>query len=79
VSAAGGTAEGEPPAPTDEAPAADPAPAEEPPTSSFPRSPQRLAGDAGGGAEAGEIDRVMLAKEFGGLLQADSGGDEASS
>jgi hypothetical protein len=54
--------------------------AEPSPGSSFPRGPQRLAGEGDAPApEAGEIDRVMLAKEFGGLLQADSEADEASS
>ena len=47
------------------------------PTSSFPRAPQKLVGD-GTPSEPSEIDRVLLAKEFGGLLQADSEADEAS-
>jgi hypothetical protein len=54
--------------------------AEPGPGSSFPRAPQRLVGEGDTPApETGEIDRVMLAKEFGGLLQADSEADEASS
>jgi hypothetical protein len=47
------------------------------PASSFPRAPQKLVGD-GTPSEPSEIDRVLLAKEFGGLLQADSEADEAS-
>jgi hypothetical protein len=65
------------------APAETPAPAvgpvgESPTPSSFPRATQRLVTSAGT-EESSEIDRVMLAKEFGGLLQADSDADEASS
>jgi len=44
------------------------------------REPQRLAGT--GDAETGddtEVDRVLLAKEFSGLLQMDLGDDEGSS
>jgi len=60
--------------------AADAEPAAPDPTaSSFPRAPQKLVGDGTPAAEVGEIDRVLLAKEFGGLLQADSEADEASS
>jgi hypothetical protein len=52
------------------------------------REPQRLVSSgwvtgedvpAEGGTEAAEIDRVLLAKEFSGLLQVDDGGDEGSS
>ncbi len=76
-------------APADPAPAgAGEEPAPEPTAvSSFPRSLQRLAGAPGTPdapepdtpEEGGEIDRVLLAKEFGGLLQTDSDADEASS
>jgi len=45
-------------------------------------SPER--GSDGGepsedGDELGEVDRVMLAKEFSGLLQSDEDGDEETS
>jgi hypothetical protein len=49
------------------------------------REPQRLAGaddtDAGAGQpeDESEVDRVLLAKEFSGLLQMDVGDDEGSS
>ena len=45
------------------------------------REPQQLAGGGGetGDGDDGEIDRVLLAKEFSGLLQLDSDGDEESS
>lgn len=45
------------------------------------REPQRLVGTGEEGQEegAGEIDRVMLAKEFSGLLQLDADADENSS
>ena len=48
------------------------------PVSGLRREPQQLVG--GGSTQAdeeeGEIDRVLLAKEFSGLLQLDSDGDE---
>jgi hypothetical protein len=55
--------------------------APEGPVSGLRREPQQLAG---GGSQTGagddvEIDRVLLAKEFSGLLQLDSDGDEESS
>ncbi|HTG47100.1 MAG TPA: hypothetical protein VK646_05555 [Actinomycetota bacterium] len=65
-----------------------PAPAEEPSAAgAFDREPQRLVSpdrpmDEGGDEdedELGEVDRVMLAKEFSGLLQADEDGDEDNS
>jgi hypothetical protein len=70
-----------------EASAADPATDAAPPSgkepgkaSSFPKKPQKLAGDADETADQpGEIDRVMLAKEFSGLLQLDVDTDEDSS
>lgn len=63
----------------DAAPAPEaPFPGTEEPASSFPRAPQKLVGDGEPSAEPGEIDRVLLAKEFGGLLQGDSDADEAS-
>ena len=37
------------------------------------------AGTEGGGEDDAEVDRVLLAKEFSGLLQVDSDDDEASS
>jgi len=58
----------------------EPAPAAEQ-VSSLRREPQRLVGAGEGGQEegAGEIDRVMLAKEFSGLLQLEADADEDSS
>jgi hypothetical protein len=56
-----------------------PAPPTEPVTA-LKREPQRLIGTGSGdGAEESEVDRVLLAKEFSGLLQMDSGDDEGSS
>ncbi|HEX6131940.1 MAG TPA: hypothetical protein VF044_09420 [Actinomycetota bacterium] len=50
------------------------------PGSSLQREPRTLAGAAGRADEdEAEIDRVMLAKEFSGLLQADADGDEETS
>ncbi len=75
---------GEAAAPTFAGPAAGPpegpaAPAADTPLSTLKREPQKLVGDAGNPPEeGGEIDRVLLAKEFSGLLQMDSDGDEAS-
>lgn len=62
-----------------EGPEEDPATPEPPTASSYPRAPQRLVGDVATEQPSDEIDRVMLAKEFGGLLQGHSDGDEASS
>jgi hypothetical protein len=62
-----------------------PAPVEEPAdedASTFRTEPQRLVSSeepapaADGQDEPGEVDRVMLAKEFSGLLQLDGDGDE---
>jgi hypothetical protein len=48
--------------------------------SALGKEPKRLAGGAGGPAqEEGEVDRVLLAKEFSGLLQVDTADDEADS
>jgi hypothetical protein len=68
------------PAPAAEAVVAPPADAETPVTA-LKREPEKLmsSGPAGEGEEGGEIDRVLLAKEFSGLLQLDSDGDEGSS
>lgn len=50
-------------------------------TSPLKTKPQKLAGKGGGSGfdEDAEVDRVLLAKEFSGLLQVDSDGDEGSS
>ncbi len=60
---------------------AEPEPAVEAPVSGLKREPEKLMSSAPGGAEreGPEIDRVLLAKEFSGLLQLDSDGDESSS
>ena len=59
----------------------EPAPATEAGASGLKREPERLMSSSPGGSEAegAEIDRVLLAKEFSGLLQLDSDGDEGSS
>ena len=51
------------------------------PLTALKKKPQKLmsSGAEGGGEEVGEIDRVLLAKEFSGLLQLDADGDEGSS
>ena len=60
-------------------------PADAEPAASFRREPQRLvSSEAGpeedaGADEPGEVDRVMLAKEFSGLLQLNEDGDEDNS
>jgi hypothetical protein len=56
-------------------------PAAETPVSGLKREPEKLMSSSPGGAdgEGAEIDRVLLAKEFSGLLQLDSDGDEGSS
>jgi hypothetical protein len=83
-----GTGSGTPPEPAADAPAEAPtedaeAPAEAVPDrgSSLKRKPQKLAGSAAGEGfdDEAEVDRVLLAKEFSGLLQVDSGDDEGSS
>jgi hypothetical protein len=55
--------------------------APEQPMSALKREPQKLVGGAGttGFDDDAEVDRVLLAKEFSGLLQVDSGDDEGSS
>ncbi|MGZ8594383.1 MAG: hypothetical protein ACXWYJ_01835 [Actinomycetota bacterium] len=56
-----------------------PAPDVEPATA-LKKEPQKLIGTGSGGdEEETEVDRVLLAKEFSGLLQLDSGDDEGSS
>ena len=49
--------------------------------STLKKEPKKLASAPAdeGGDEDAEVDRVLLAKEFSGLLQVDSGDDEASS
>jgi len=49
--------------------------------SALKKEPQKLAGTSMGAAfdDDSEVDRVLLAKEFSGLLQVDSGDDEAIS
>jgi hypothetical protein len=49
--------------------------------SALTKEPKKLvsAASEGGGEDDAEVDRVLLAKEFSGLLQVDSGDDEASS
>lgn len=50
------------------------------PPSALKREPQRMVGSAGAGdGDDSEIDRVLLAKEFSGLLQLDSDDDEDNS
>ena len=48
--------------------------------SALGKEPKKLVGGAGGPEEEEtEVDRVLLAKEFSGLLQVDMGDDEVSS
>jgi hypothetical protein len=60
-------------------------PADAEPAASFRREPQRLVSsepaseEDAGTDEPGEVDRVMLAKEFSGLLQLNEDGDEDNS
>jgi hypothetical protein len=62
-----------------------PQPAEADPAATFRREPQRLvssepeAEEDTASDEPGEVDRVMLAKEFSGLLQLNEDGDEDNS
>lgn len=50
------------------------------PATALKKEPQKLIGTGSGGdEEETEVDRVLLAKEFSGLLQLDSGDDEGSS
>ena len=57
------------------------APAPDVAASTLKKKPQKLAGKRGGSGfdEDAEVDRVLLAKEFSGLLQVDSDDDERSS
>jgi hypothetical protein len=57
------------------------APAPDMAASMLKKKPQKLAGKRGGSGfdEDAEVDRVLLAKEFSGLLQVDSDDDEGSS
>jgi hypothetical protein len=57
------------------------APAPDVAASTLKKKPQKLAGKRGGTGfdEDAEVDRVLLAKEFSGLLQVDSDDDEGSS
>jgi predicted regulator of Ras-like GTPase activity (Roadblock/LC7/MglB family) len=73
------------PASADETPrpavgADDPA-AEQDPRPNLAEEPRKLAGSGGGQGydDDAEVDRVLLAKEFSGLLQVDSDRDEGSS
>ena len=72
-------AQSEPPAAAAEAPVTGGADAD---ASAFRSEPQRLVSPSAGPPaadeleEPGEVDRVMLAKEFSGLLQLDGDGDE---
>ena len=69
------------PTPDPAEPQPEPGPAATPdePVSNLKREPQQLVGGGKKGEdEDGEIDRVLLAKEFSGLLQLDSDGDEES-
>jgi hypothetical protein len=51
----------------------------EPPASALGKEPKKLVGGlAGVVEEETEVDRVLLAKEFSGLLQLDSGDDEVN-
>jgi hypothetical protein len=73
---------GEPVAAPAVAPPVQPAPPlhDPEPTTALRKEPQRLIGNGSGGEEEEtEVDRVLLAKEFSGLLQMDSGDDEGSS
>jgi hypothetical protein len=60
-------------------------PADAEPAAAFRREPQRLVSsepapeEDAGADEPGEVDRVMLAKEFSGLLQLNEDGDEDNS
>jgi hypothetical protein len=82
-----GTAPGPTPPSSNAEPTAAPPPEEPAPAAeadgvatSLQREPQRLAGNGGAETEdESEVDRVLLAKEFSGLLQTDSGDDEGSS
>jgi hypothetical protein len=61
----------------------DPAPVTEQPVTSLKREPQKLAGGGEGSddesEDESEVDRVLLAKEFSGLLQVHNDDDEGSS
>jgi hypothetical protein len=51
----------------------------ETPATSLKREPQKLAGEVDDADEETEVDRVLLAKEFSGLLQVHKDDDEGSS
>jgi hypothetical protein len=65
------------------APVTDPDPVKDQPATALKREPQKLAGaDDGsddGSEDETEVDRVLLAKEFSGLLQVHNDDDEGSS
>lgn len=69
------------PGPPAQPPVETPPPAPEiEPATALRKEPQKLIGTGSGGdEEETEVDRVLLAKEFSGLLQLDSGDDEGSS
>jgi hypothetical protein len=76
--------EAAPAAPTPEPPPSDAASPEPPavavtPVSNLRREPQRLVTSGDDGDDEAEVDRVLLAKEFSGLLQVDDDPDDASS
>jgi hypothetical protein len=70
----------EAPAPLDRSAVDEPANAE-PPPSTLKKEPHKLISSSptGDDDDDGEVDRVLLAKEFSGLLQVDSGDDEERS
>jgi hypothetical protein len=84
----GGDASDAPPADgTDDPAVADVAASADPAPSALKKEPQKLVGSVGGPDAAtrspafdneAEVDRVLLAKEFSGLLQVDSDDDEGS-
>lgn len=87
ASSPGGTSDAEPkgvqtPAPAVKPEVKVPAPAPKEPLTGLHKEPQKLAGSAGltpgegEGEDDGEVDRVMLAKEFSGLLQINGADDE---
>lgn len=67
--------------PVEALPPADPVAEPDAPVTALKKEPQKLmsSGPLEPGQEGAEIDRVLLAKEFSGLLQLDSDGDEGSS
>jgi hypothetical protein len=77
----GATEPTQPPSEAPRAPVAEPPAAPAPaPATALKKEVQKLVGTGSGGAEEeSEVDRVLLAKEFSGLLQMDSDDDEGSS